>query len=584
MEPIRIQRRSVLLFSLAAAISGCAPKQLVLNSSIGDIANAYIEKWAGFYPTRAYGEGRKASAGAFEVLSQERIAAWVRENEILSEKLAPFLTSPDVETQLDAAMLARQAKWEIELWTQADALSAEPELYSDFISQALTHLLVRDDLDAAEKAAAVSARLAGVKELCKIGLNQLKDANKERAQGALGVLRQTALFYRNGLPGIIAGWGLDGGGEKIQTAAREAAVSVDALADHIDANIIPSASSPVAYGAATYARRLEIYADGAVTPEELSALAAAEIDRVRAEMIEVSRRWRTQNGGGDSSTAGESDEAVLAAALAAMEDDRPASSAEMLEDFTTLTDKAEAFIREKGLATLPDPRTLYIAMSPAHLASVAFGGVYPTGPFSPQSDTLFLLPYVPDDAPARQKEGFYRSYNDHFNEMIISHEMFPGHYMQAKTGVLHAPAWRMLFGNDIYAEGWGSFSEILMLNAGWGGGDLLTRLAHLRKRIENATRAYVSVQVHTKDWNKGDVMNFATTRGLLAPQFAENLWDRVVNSPFQIITYFLGYHGFVELWESEQKRLGDGFSTRNFVDGVLRAGTAPVHRLAPLLK
>ena len=86
--------------------------------------------------------------------------------------------------------------------------------------------------------------------------------------------------------------------------------------------------------------------------------------------------------------------------------------------------------------------------------------------------------------------------------MIIAHEIYPGHYLQLKVAAGEAPALRSLFANGVYVEGWGTFSEELMLDAGWDDHNRLTRLAHLRKRLENATRAYVSVMVHVHDWNE----------------------------------------------------------------------------------
>ena len=168
--------------------------------------------------------------------------------------------------------------------------------------------------------------------------------------------------------------------------------------------------------------------------------------------------------------------------------------------------------------------------------------------------------------------------------MIIAHEIYPGHYLQLKIGASEAPALRTLFGNGVYIEGWGTFSEELMLDAGWDGHNRLTRLAHLRKRLENATRAYVSVMVHVEGWDRDEVMDFAVTRGLLPPQFALNLWVRVMNNPLQIPSYFLGFHGFRTLWAEENRRLGESFNTRDFVDKVLRAGPVPIDVLSSLIK
>jgi uncharacterized protein (DUF885 family) len=163
--------------------------------------------------------------------------------------------------------------------------------------------------------------------------------------------------------------------------------------------------------------------------------------------------------------------------------------------------------------------------------------------------------------------------------MIISHEMFPGHYLQYKVAVSKAPALRSLFPNGAYTEGWGSFVEEVMLDRGWADNAPLTRLAHLRKRLENATRAHVSVQVHTGGWGRDEVLTFAREQGLLAPQFAENLWQRVVNSPMQITDYFVGYRRFHELFaERDADR-----PLREWVDAVLEAGPVPLELLPPLI-
>jgi len=168
------------------------------------------------------------------------------------------------------------------------------------------------------------------------------------------------------------------------------------------------------------------------------------------------------------------------------------------------------------------------------------------------------------------------------NTMIISHEMFPGHYLQYKVATQSAPALRALFANGAYVEGWGSFVEELMLDAGWADNAPLTRLAHLRKRLENATRAYVSVQVNSAGWGETQVLAFARDEGLLAPQFATNLWQRVVNSPLQITDYFTGYREFRRLYAAFRARYPDA-QTRLWVDQVLHAGPLPLALLEPAL-
>ena len=108
----------------------------------------------------------------------------------------------------------------------------------------------------------------------------------------------------------------------------------------------------------------------------------------------------------------------------------------------------------------------------------AVGGVYSSGPFDPEAETLFYLPSVADEAPEKTKNGFYRSFNNPFNSMIITHEIHPGHYLQLRYAAQHPSAVRPLFAGDDFTEGWASFCEQMMLDEGWDEDLPLTRFPH----------------------------------------------------------------------------------------------------------
>jgi uncharacterized protein (DUF885 family) len=80
-------------------------------------------------------------------------------------------------------------------------------------------------------------------------------------------------------------------------------------------------------------------------------------------------------------------------------------------------------------------------------------------------------------------------------------------------------------------------------------------------------------------WGESEVLTFAREEGLLAPQFATNLWQRVVNSPMQITDYFSGYRQFKALYDDYQlaaRARSAEPQTRVWVDAVLRAGPVPM--------
>ncbi|PCI50506.1 MAG: hypothetical protein COB49_03790 [Alphaproteobacteria bacterium] len=560
----------VIVFCLA--ISGCDKPQ-----TSDDVVETYIQKWVDFYPSRAFSEGVRSAAGQFEDFSENNVTAWVAYNHEVIRILPALLEGVSLDRKIDGQVLLRRVRMELERWEQDRVLYHQPQWYAEIISQALTYLLVSEELTSEEKFEAVLRRLEGIRSLSHLGIKTLNDASPERTSGALRTLDQTAAFFEGNLPGLMRSWVGEGKYERINKTTRDTAAVVRELAVHIRDNILLHATLPDSYGREAYARKLEIRTGEDITPEELAAQALTEVGRTRGMMVAEAQKWWQANHGGQQRPG--DDKELLKRAVAAMEDDRVDSNKDFLDQFIDITAKAEQFVIEHDLATVPQPTTLYIALSPDHFSGAAVGGVYQAGPFAPDLNTLFYLPSVPENASDKQREGFYRSFNNHFNAMIISHEMFPGHYLQAKVSVVHASKIRSLFADGTYVEGWGSFSELIMLDAGWSENNHLTRLAHLRKRLENATRAYLSVMVHTAGWDKERLTAFATTKGLLAPQFAINLWRRVINSPLQLPTYFMGFHGFSKLWAAEQARLGKDFSTRDFVDGVLRTGPIPLKAL-----
>ncbi|MYH69612.1 MAG: DUF885 domain-containing protein, partial [Gammaproteobacteria bacterium] len=490
------------------------------KSNLNELVNAYIEEWAGFYPSEALSNGLKEAAWEFEDFSGNRVGEWIGYNRRTVEMLES-LSDLSVDEQVDARVLRRQANRELERWVHEEALVNQPAWYAEVISQALTYILVRDQFTPEEKVDAVLQRLPGVQSMCKLGIVSLQDGSPERTRRAVEVLERTRTFYHDNLPGLMHDWSGGKRQEQVTQVINDTVNSVDALLHHIREDVLPDASIPDRLDDQDYARKLRIYTDSDLTPAQLRDHAAAEIEEVRRLMAIEAKAWWNEQESGSPMPADEN--GLLEVVMEEMEQARSDNRSDFLDFFRDLTDRAETFLLENDLATVPLPRTIYVGLSPDHFSGAAYGGVYSTGPFNPGADTLFYLPSIPDDSSPEQKEGFYRSFNDHFNTMIIAHEIYPGHYLQLKVAADSAPALRSLFGNGVYIEGWGTFSEELMLNAGWDEHNRLTRLAHLRKRLENATRAYVSVMVHVEDWNKDQVMDFAVTRGLLPPQFALNL-------------------------------------------------------------
>ena len=571
----RIAVVSALLLSVSACC--CQPPD------IGQISREYVQKWKWFYPTEALAAGDGESAIRFEDFSAANVGIWLQYNKDILQNLSEnkHRSKLSLDDRIDMELLVRKMEMEIARWETDKSHLNSPSLYAGLISQAFSHLAARPLKDRPRMREAVLARLNGVSTICDTAIGQLKDGPPERSAGAADGLKAAADFYRSGLPGIMNPF-FKGEREKkaLEEAAAGTAEKILELSAFISGKIIPASSFTDAYGKERYNSVLRRYTGLRIHSLKLQRIALDEIERVRKKIGQLSAEFWKNSNPGKMHIPG--DEECIGFAFGIMESHRVNNSSEFLEQFKNLIDRAEKFMYEAAITATRDRRTLITALSPPHFAGAAIGGVYPAGPFNPEADTLFYLPTVPDDSPLKVRDGFYRSFNKHFNSMIITHEIFPGHYLQLKAGATNPHIVRSLFGDDLFSEGWASLCEQITLDRGWDGDNILTRLAHLRKRLENAVRAYSSVQVHCNGWGKNELTAFAVGKGLLPPQFAENLWHRVINSPFQLTSYFLGFTHFDTLLKSMEKT--PGFSIRKFCDRILSSGSVPMELLDDVMK
>jgi len=570
--------RRVFCVCLAAMIVvGCSQPA----ENIQVMADEYISSWARFFPSRALSAGRAESAVLIEDYSAQSTDSWVMLNQVFLERVQNLPPSLPLDDRIDKRMLEAQIERELFRWGEVHAPRQDPLMYSELINHSLTPVLVRGNLTEQQKVNAVMKRLQGLRVLCDTARSNLEDGRPAATAAAIRHIRSTASFIDQGLAAALELAPDSPQPGQMTQACAQTAASLNELAQWMEDELTPRTTLTDAYGEERYARELSLAFGMDMTPARLEQLALAEIQTVRGLMGDVAaRHWqetRTQPVPSDF-------EQLILPVLEDMERNRVDDQQEFLQVFVDLIDRSESFLRERELIDLPEHRSLFTALSPAHFAGAAVGGVYSAGPFDPEAETLFYLPTVADSASEEAKAGFYRSFNNHFNSMIITHEIYPGHYLQLKRAAYHPRRVRALFVGDEFTEGWASFCEQMMLDEGWDEDQALTRLAHLRKRLENGVRAYVSVQLHCHGWSREELQRFAVETGLLPPQFADNLWHRALHSPIQLPSYFLGYRHFAEAFEAERERRGERFSVRDFNDAVVQSGGIPMDMLAEFLE
>lgn len=540
-----------------------------------DIAGQYLQKWQLFYPTDAARAGLRTAIFDYEDRSKRAIDQWVTFNRevlaIVSDTGAMFTK----EQTIDARLLRVQAQSEIDRWHLLRTHEKDVSLYLRLLSNAIPSVKAAAHLTAPEKAQLICKRLMSLTQLSQAGQANLSSATKNQIEDSQDKFK-ALIADLDALPEALKASGIlmdcEGFEENLTIAKSSVRHLYDFVVETLSKSIVPTSDI---LGKDEYARQLALYTDSELTPETLAEMALKEIQMVRGLMEKVSVAYLQKTYPYESLP--DTFEARLAKALRDMEKDVPLNSSDYEQFWNELSEKAISFVKEKGLGTLPEHQTLSIQSAPESAGPAArIGWVGSAPPFDPNPWTTLYLPSIPNTLPEKEQRDFWSSFNKPFNRIIVIHELFPGHYMQLKISRETAHPIRLLFPYGTYIEGWATFCERLALDEGWDDGNEMTMLAHLRKRIENANRAYTSVQVHTRGWTQDQVMNFSTETSLVAPQFAKSLWFRLMRSPMQLTSYFLGSTQFSDLYAAEKERLGSQFDLKLFMDTIMKSGPIPI--------
>jgi uncharacterized protein (DUF885 family) len=546
-----------------------------------DLGENYILKWKKFYPSKALNAGMRPSIFDYEERFEDTVKDWLEFNEEILKKLVD--SSSDIDA-IDGRLLRVQAQSEVDKWKMLSEHTASLQLYSRLISKAIPTINKADYLLSSEKSLLLCERLQAITSLAEAAQKNLKHVSENELKKGLEELNETQQYLQTDAETQLHSNGVLKTCDSFNKHLSSAIQSVTDLIDFAEGTLQKNTSDALSIlGTQEYDRRLALYTDSNLTSTKLAEIALEEIQTVKALMTDVSRKYLRKTY--PDRTIPKSDLEIINLALADMEKDAPINATDYLQFWQQLADSAITFIQEKDIATLPKNNTLHIQTAPESAGAAArIGWVASAPPFDPNPMTTLNLPSIPETLPKQEQIDFWASFNKPFNRMIVIHELYPGHYMQLKISRETPHPIRLLFPYGIYIEGWATFTEKVLLDAGWESGNHLTLLAHLRKRLENANRAYTSVQVHCNGWDKQRVLKFSTETSLLAPQFAKSLWGRIKSSPMQLTSYFLGGAQFTELLQTEKERLGNQFNLKLFMDTVMKAGPIPINEFYMLFK
>ena len=541
----------------------------------------YLSSYLQLFPSEAAAYGDFAQAGNLEDLPPQRLLAWLKYNKALAKEVDSLLADPAIQgdARLDLHVVREQIRREILNYEILKQHQTNPLYWSSILSQATVFQLVREDRPAAERLEAAARRAEKITLLVSQTIANLSGGDPdeiapEHIEGAVEVLHPLADFYRQGFAKaaqqLPAGPKRDKMAVRLAGAGNSAAAAIDTLFPFFERLAAKARGNPRLGN--NYYPLFRAVTGLTETPQAVAKRARVALAEKRQESAEFCRSiWPKYLA---DTPLPEDEKQVLNLCFARVERDGAKNIDEFTADYRLLVDKAQAFVRQKGFFTLPPKLKVKISRSPAYLGGAAVGGIFPPGPFQPDSPALLFVPTPADDMPAEGQAAFFEDFNHHFNVMITPHETVPGHAAQMALAARLPAKVRTIFASGTYTEGWGSFAERIMLDQGWG--DDLARVAHLKKQLENTARTLVDIAFHTEGWTREQATAFVRDEAMQEEQFAGNLWNRTLTRPGQITTYWIGYQQIYGLYQEAKARQGEQFVLKDFLDGMMKLGPVAV--------
>ena len=134
---------------------------------------------------------------------------------------------------------------------------------------------------------------------------------------------------------------------------------------------------------------------------------------------------------------------------------------------------------------------------------------------------------------------------------------------------------RKISPHNVYAEGWGLYTERLADEMGLYSGDL-DRLGMLAMDSLRAGRLVVDTGLHAKGWSRARAIGYLRDNTPLSELEITAEVDRYIAYPGQALSYMVGRLEIQRLRTKAQSALGSRFDIKTFHDTVLGSGSLPL--------
>ena len=256
----------------------------------------------------------------------------------------------------------------------------------------------------------------------------------------------------------------------------------------------------------------------------------------------------------------------------------------LVADARATVDRIKAFITTNDILRLPEPDECRIIEMPEFQRGNSVAYLNPSPPLDPGAASEYAISPPPADWKADRVASYLQEYNRSMLQILTIHEAYPGHYVQLAWSNRHPSLIRKVLSSGTFAEGWAVYTEAMMLDQGFGRGDLALRLHQLKFYLRAVVNAILDHEMHAGEMTDDQAMALLVDRAFQTEGEALGKIIRSKQSSTQLSTYFVGRTAFHHLRQAVQRERGDRFELGRYHEAVLAHGTLPVKYLPELVR
>ncbi len=582
MKTTRIGSIMAALFLSAASFSASFGQDA--DARLEAFFKQYLEETFRLRPFDATQLGDHRFDNLLDDLSPEARKKWLEHTRKTFAELPKQVDYPKLSRQgkIDFDILQHQLIASIWRTENLQPFEKDPRVYNDYINDSVYIPLTQSTLPKETNITNCIARMKRIPEVVAAAQQSLQNPPAVVTETAIKQNRGAIAFYERD---IFQEVGDTPQLEALKAAAQPVVACLKEYQEFLEKDLLPRAKGEWRLGKEKFAKKLELDLDADVTPDEVLAQAESEFVRVERDMYLMARQlWShyfPRQPLPPDDDEGRHDTIAQVLGKVAQEHGK---AEDLVSDARDNVEWIKKFITEHDILRLPQPDHCKVIEMPEFKRGNSTAYCNSAPPLDPQAASFYAVSPPPKDWDTQRVNTLLEEYNQHMMQILTIHEAYPGHFVQLEYSHRFPSLIRRVLESGVFVEGWAVYTEQMMLDQGYGEGNLALRLTQLKFYLRAVANAILDHKMHCTSMTDEEALKFLTQGAFQSEGEALLKIIRAKQSSCQLSTYFVGRMALYRLRQQMERELGDNFNLGRYHEALLDHGSVPVKYLPELVR